>query len=330
MNVSVIVPIYNVEQYVETCLISIERQTLRDIEVIVVDDGSTDRSSEVAMFYCDRNPNFRYIKKDNGGLMSAWTLGVKESHGDYIGFVDSDDYVKPEMFDRLYKTAIRENADIVYCDYIDNNGLTYTTDILHEGLYTGTELDSIRPLIFPVPGRGVISNARWNKLFRRSMILDNLIYTECQSRTFEDRYIVPAAIMSAASFYYLKDPLYIYTVDRNNSNSKQYKPNLLEEIKRFYYIQGQMLKDKGLNERYQQDWESVYINYIRQYVTRNIVGVMGYKKRLISARNLFVDELTGKRLLKYAHLCNSRLERTTLLTYRLKSPLLLAIASYLA
>jgi len=162
------------------------------------------------------------------------------------------------------------------------------------------------------------------------MIIDNLKYTECQSRTFEDRYIVPAAIMTAQSFYYLKEPLYIYTVNRNNSNSKQYKPDLLHQIKRFYNIQGQMLEDKSLMQQYRSDWEAVYINYIRQYVTRNIVGVKGFKVRLKSARLLLADELTGERLSKFSYLCRSRLERATLLSYRIKSPILLAIASYLA
>lgn len=330
MKVSVIVPIYNVEQYVDACLRSVEQQTLDELEVIVVDDGSTDRSSEIAKQYCARNSNFRYIRKENGGLMSAWTMGVRESHGDYIGFVDSDDCAKPEMFERLYNVAIDNNADIVYCDYIDNNGRIYSTQVLTEGSYINTELDNIRPLVFPVPKRDVISNARWNKLFRRSMIIDNLKYTECQSRTFEDRYIVPAAIMTAQSFYYLKEPLYIYTVNRNNSNSKQYKPDLLHQIKRFYNIQGQMLEDKSLMQKYRSDWEAVYINYIRQYVTRNIVGVKGFKVRLKSARLLLADELTGERLSKFSYLCRSRLERATLLSYRIKSPILLAIASYLA
>lgn len=259
-KLSVIIPVYNVEKYVQDCLESVERQTLDNIEVIVVDDGSTDNSGKIAKEICERNPNFRYIHKDNGGLMSAWVHGVKESTGDYIGFVDSDDKVRPEMFEVLLEIAKSNSADIVFCDYVDDSGKLYDTKALTPGLYEDEKLDRIRGHIFPVPGRFVISNARWNKLFKRNLIIDNLRYTECLSRTFEDRYIVPAAIMTAKRFVYVNEPLYIYTNTRANSNSKQYKPDLLEQIKRFYNIQGQMLEDKGLKEKYCADWEAVFID----------------------------------------------------------------------
>lgn len=329
--VSIIIPVYNVRKYLKNCLESVARQTLDGLEVIVVDDGSNDGSEEIAIEFVRNHKNFNYIRKENGGLMSAWTLGVRKSTGEYIGFVDSDDVAKPDMFHRLYDSAVRYDADIVYCDFEDNTtGNVYSPEAISEGLYTGSNLDVLRGHVFPVPQQPVISNARWNKLFRRNIIIDNLIYTRCQSRTFEDRYIVPAAIMSAKRFFYLKESLYIYTVNRDNSNSKQYKPDLLEQIKRFYEIQGTMLDDKGLKASYRTEWESVFIDYIRQYVTRNIVGVCGFTRRIESARCLFDDDLVKKRLDRYGYLFGSRLGHAVNLSYRLKSPALLAVLSYLA
>lgn len=327
---SVIVPVYNVSSFLKRCLDSIALQNIEDMEVLIVDDGSTDNSSLIAQEFCKSDTRFRYIHKENGGLMSAWTLGVKESKGDYIGFVDSDDCIDPEMYTKMMGIASEYKADIVLCDYkIGENKNTNSLDI-QSGFYSEEEFRNIKSLIFPVEGRPMISNSRWSKIYKRNIILDNLKYTTSLSRTFEDRYIVPAAFMSAETFYYIKEPLYIYSPDRPGCNSKKYKQNLLSDIHRFYGIQKQMLIDKGLFDEYESDWEKAFLNIIRVYTQRNIIGVKEFNKRMESSKMLLNDSITISRLEKYPDLCVSKLEKAVLLSHRIHSPLLLTLCSYLA
>ena len=114
-KVSVILAIYNVESYLREALDSLAAQTLKDIEVIGVDDGSTDGSLQILKEYAGKYPNFRYVIKPNGGIGSARNAGVAAAKGEYIGFTDPDDYVSPDMFEILYNTAVKEDSEIVVC-----------------------------------------------------------------------------------------------------------------------------------------------------------------------------------------------------------------------
>lgn len=333
MLLSIIVPVYNVKDYLIKCLDSINVQTLQDYEVIVVDDGSTDGSGQMIDAYCEDKPKFHVYHKSNGGLMSAWMLGVTKAVGDYLGFVDSDDYVAKEMFESLCNAAAEYNADIVMCDRYDVVGSQirepiYDSKSLKEGLYTGSDMEHIKSMVFPLKGVPEITKARWNKIFRRELYLANTKYCECLSKTFEDRYITPPCMFSAQSFYYLKRPLYYY-VHREGSNSGMYKPDLLNQIKRLYGVEKQALMDKNLMIQYGANWEYVFMDYIRQYVVRNIKNVNGFRVRLKSARYLLHDDLVQERMRQFGKNDQSKMGRALYLSFKLKMPLLLAIASYL-
>lgn len=117
-KVSIIVPVYNVEEYLERCLNSLVNQTLKDIEIIIVNDGSTDGSKEIIQKYTSEYKNIVYLEKENGGLSSARNYGIPYAKGEYIGFVDSDDYVELTMYEKMYNKAIEEKSDMVECDFI--------------------------------------------------------------------------------------------------------------------------------------------------------------------------------------------------------------------
>ncbi len=125
MKVSVIVPIYNVEKYLEKCLDSLVNQTLKEIELILVNDGSSDNSDKIIKKYVDKYKNIKYFEKENGGQSSARNYGLKHAKGEYIGFVDSDDYVSLDMYEKMYEKAISDDFDMVACDlnyiYPDKN-----------------------------------------------------------------------------------------------------------------------------------------------------------------------------------------------------------------
>lgn len=113
--VSVLIPVYNVEEYLERCLDSVLNQSLTRIEVICVNDGSTDKSLEILKKYQENDSRVIIVNKENGGLPSARNAGIERARGEYVGFVDSDDYVQPDMFEKLYNTAKKEKSDVVVC-----------------------------------------------------------------------------------------------------------------------------------------------------------------------------------------------------------------------
>ena len=112
-KISVIVPVYNVAEYLPQCLDSIVAQDFDDMEVVVVDDGSTDGSSEILHDYCRRNDYFKIVSKVNGGLSDARNVGTAVAQGDYIYYLDSDDWVSPDAIDKLYQFAVENRCDVV-------------------------------------------------------------------------------------------------------------------------------------------------------------------------------------------------------------------------
>ena len=118
-KISIIVPVYNVEKYIDKCLKSLTQQTLQDIEIIIVNDGSLDKSVEIIEKYVKENSTkIKYYEKENGGLSSARNYGLEYATGEYIAFLDSDDYVETNMYEEMYNLAKKENADMVECDFI--------------------------------------------------------------------------------------------------------------------------------------------------------------------------------------------------------------------
>lgn len=142
---SVIVPVYNTEKYLPRCLDSICGQTLRDMEILCVDDGSTDTSLAILQSYAGRDPRIHIIRKENGGLVSARKAGIKAAKGRYIGYVDSDDWIEPDMYERLCGYADENQADMVSSGYLyEGNYITTHYDDVPEGLYGPEEMDDLR------------------------------------------------------------------------------------------------------------------------------------------------------------------------------------------
>ena len=326
MKISVIIPVYNVLPYLQRCLDSVKYQSLEDIEIIIVDDGSTDGSAEFVDEYAKTDSRIEVLHKENGGLMSAWTMGVRHSHGEYIGFVDSDDYISLQMYESMFKIIEKNNPDIVICNYSINHSFDgkLKTEI-EEGLYIDKRLlEKIKRHILPIPGEYSIPLCRWNKLFKSSIVFECLKYTACCSRTFEDRYFVPATILAASSIYFMDDVLY-YWMQRAGSNHGMYKRNLLEEIKRYYYIQQEIVKDYA--PYLEEQWEVSFQDGIKQFVIRNILNINSFNTRLESSKSLFQDELVRDRLARYGKSMDSKIGKFVYFCFSINSPLLLAITA---
>ena len=115
--ISVIIPVHNAEDYICTCLESVLHQTMQDIEIVLVNDGSTDGTTELLRDYSGKYPNITLVEKKQGGVLSARHTGLLNSRGEYVGWVDADDFIEPDMYEALYNLAVNEKADYVYCDY---------------------------------------------------------------------------------------------------------------------------------------------------------------------------------------------------------------------
>ena len=175
--ISIIVPVYNAEKYLEKCISSIVNQTCKDIEIVCVDDGSTDKSGSICEEWGKKDFRIRVYHKINGGLMSAWQYGVARAKGEYIGFVDSDDWVDADMYETMVSCAKREKCDLIcvalQCDYTDGSIEKESTN-MKERLYSKEE---IRTIIFPklLTSKNIhtrfISPNRVTKLFRRELLL---------------------------------------------------------------------------------------------------------------------------------------------------------------
>lgn len=215
IKVSVIVPVYNVEKFIDKCLNSLVKQSLKEIEIIVVNDGSPDNSQKIIDKYVKKYPEkVQSFIKENGGQGSARNYGLKKATGEYIGYVDSDDFVEKDMYKKLYNKAKENNYDIVVCgnynvseDYqnknIDAFINNYNTDL--ENIFFG-------------------KMAVWNKIYKRDILIKNKLEFK-EKVWYEDLAFTLKAIMNSNTFAFIDEPLYDYLIREgstmNNSNVKR-------------------------------------------------------------------------------------------------------------
>ena len=168
-KISVIVPFYKVERYIEKCASSLMQQTLEDLELIFVDDCSGDKSADILQKVIDRYPtsDVKVLKMEqNSGVSMARARGVEMAHGEYIGFCDSDDWVEPEMYRTLYEAAILHKADIVGCGFVEHK----------EGRETFIQFDEEEDKeekVFSFNLFGSVYGALWNKIVRRKFFIEH-------------------------------------------------------------------------------------------------------------------------------------------------------------
>lgn len=161
--ISIIVPIYNVDNYLEKCIDSILNQALEEFELVLVNDGSTDNSGAICDKYSNKDERVKVIHKKNGGVSSARNVGIKNANGDYIGFVDPDDYVDIDMYKKLYELCIKSNSDIAICKLgreINGNIINKSDD---EGLLELNNLEGMRELFKGELYRFSLCNKLFNK-----------------------------------------------------------------------------------------------------------------------------------------------------------------------
>ena len=202
--ISVIVPVYGVEQYLRECLDSILAQTYREFELILVDDGSPDRCGEICDGYAKKDPRVYSYHKENGGLSSARNYGIEHSKGRYLCFIDSDDWIERDYLQTLYEGLVVSNADICICDMKAEKIGNYEHEI-QEGLLTREEI--LWWLEYPIAREYVLAVVAVNKLYKRA-IFEDIRYP--LGKLHEDEFVAYPLLEKADKIYFVKRPLYIY------------------------------------------------------------------------------------------------------------------------
>lgn len=246
-KVSVIVPIYNVEKYLEKCINSLLSQTLEDIQIILVNDGSKDNSGNIAKEYEKNNKNrIIYVEKENGGLSDARNYGLKYATGDFIAFLDSDDYIEKNAYEEMYNKAIEENADYVECDFI----WEFPNKIRVDKQYPYKNKKEMLSFVRVVA---------WNKLIKRQLIIDNNLEFPKGLR-YEDVEFTYKLIPFINKFAYVDKP-FIHYVQREGSIANVQNERtaeiftVLDNVIEFY-------KKNNIYEKYRDELEYNYARYL--------------------------------------------------------------------
>ena len=232
-KISVIVPVYNSEKFIERCVDSLQRQTLKEIEIILVNDGSTDDSLKLCAHLEKKYNNIRLIDQKNGGASKARNTGIKAANGEYVGFLDSDDWAHPQMFEQMYAIASENKVDIVQCSFVctgnaDDQSISCNNKVISKVVDSSYALHQL----MCIEKEQSFNYLLWNKIFKRD-IFEKFDYP-VRIKTIND---VPVV---SRLFYYSKNIAYtqqefVYYFDRNDANNKSTMDSLkISESKMIY------------------------------------------------------------------------------------------------
>ena len=245
-KVSVIVPFYNVENYIEKCLETLVNQTLKDIEIILVNDGSKDRSIDIVNKFLKQYPEkIVYLEKENGGLSDARNFGIPHAKGEYIAFLDSDDYVEKDMYENMYELAKKEDSDMVECDFYWEYPDKLKKD---EGtIYHGKKemIEKVRVVA-------------WNKLIKKE-ILEKSDVKFPKGLRYEDVEFTYKLVPYIEKVSFLKKPCVHYVQREGSISNKQNERNkeifdVLDNVINYY-------KENEIYDTYKDELEYVYVRY---------------------------------------------------------------------
>ena len=247
IKVSIIVPFYNVENYIEKCLQSLVNQTLEDIEILLVNDGSQDTSEVIAKQFAEKYPNkIIYLEKENGGLSDARNYAIPYAKGQYIAFLDSDDYVETNMYEEMYNKAQKEDLDYIECDFL----WEYPDKTLES---KGKQYSNKKEMFIHTR---VVA---WNKLIKREIVQNNHLEFPKGYR-YEDVEFFYKLLPFIHHYGIVQKPL-IHYVQRENSISNVQNTRTKEIIDVLGHVI-EYYKENNLFEEYQKEIEYTYARYI--------------------------------------------------------------------
>lgn len=294
--ISVIVPVYNVADYLPECIESILGQSFCNFELILIDDGSTDSSGEICNQYKLKDSRIHVIHKINGGLSSARNTGIDAASGNFIAFVDSDDFVHEDYLSVLYKLAGKYNADLVACSFVKGETCEW-------GKASDTvEIRNSREIMEKMNERDVIVTVAWNKLYKASLFKKNKLRFP-EGKLHEDMFLMPQILWYTEKMIITDQKLYFY---RQRSGSIMNSSFSLKNFDILDAVEFRMgyFKEKGLSQLYKEECEGYvrkcfqiksrlnnsgdkkkYIKILHKRVistlwNRDVIGVLNWKYRL--------------------------------------------------
>lgn len=276
-KVSVIIPVYNAEKYLEKCISSVLLQTLDDMEIICIDDGSTDASGRILDTYAQTDKRIKVLHKENGGLVSARKEGIRLAKGTYIGYVDSDDWIEPEMYEELYALAKKHDADMVTSAYyLEGNYTTVHLDTLEEGLYKGENYEELlNQMIYRMEKKETgLRAALWCKLFKKDKF--QAIQNEIpETLTIsEDKMCLIRYALECDSVYVHKKPYYHYRIN-NTSMVHSENSRYLLAVNEVY----QFLRTIYMHPRFTSEMRNQAEIYVTELIVKGINTFLGFQNK---------------------------------------------------
>lgn len=287
-KVSIIIPFYNVEKYIDECIKSVVNQTLKDIEIIFVNDGSEDGSLKIVNKYAQKDSRIKVLSLDERhGQGFARNRAIDVATGEYIGFVDSDDYVRNDMFEKLYVSAVQSDTDITMClakEYDDTTGNFIESDYYSLKLFEQYKEDvfSSEDTVSKVLDMNV---ALWNKLYKRSY-LTKINEKFPEGYIFEDLPFFFGTYLPAKKIKILWESLYVYRINRKTSTMNQFGNKMLDRVP-MVALTYEKLKKYSLFEKIEKDVQAWIINDIFHRYTLLSVGYQ--KEYFFSMKKLFTS-----------------------------------------
>lgn len=279
-KVSIIIPVYNTENYLDKCLDSVRNQTLKDIEIICVDDGSTDSSPDILDKYAEFDSRIKVIHKENGGLVSARKAGVAIASGIYTGYVDSDDWIEADMYEQLYNIIREKEADLVTCGYfLEGNYTTTHLDTVEEGLYDKEKINYLRDnTIYRMECRETgLRGGLWCKLFSTGLLKKAQEKIPNEISIAEDKVCLLQYILDCSSVYVFKRPLYHWVIRQTSMSHQSYghKNDYLVKVNYVYNFFQNLYRHPGFTDNMRLQAEVYLIELIFLGINRR----MGFQNR---------------------------------------------------
>ena len=276
VKVSVIIPVYGVEKYIGKCLDSLVNQTLDDIEIIVVNDGSPDNSQIIIDKYVKKYPNkIKSFIKENGGQGSARNYGLEKATGEYIGYVDSDDYVELDMYEKLYNLAKKDKLDIAICGSYNVDEITEKKEVdLDKISFDDMHINSFF-------GRMAV----WNKIYKKN-ILSNIDFRS--KKWYEDLDFTLKVLARSKKVGYINEPLYDYLIRQGSTMNNDNMERNLEILDAFDSLKGYKKLDEFKNIVEFLAIDHIYISAVVRVI--NAVGSIKGKKKYINKLINYVEK----------------------------------------
>lgn len=259
-KISIIVPVYNTEKYLPRCVDSLMNQTYGNLEILLIDDGSKDSSGRICDEYAEKDKRIRAVHKENGGLISAWKRGVTESCGEYLNFVDSDDWVDGNMIEEMAEQLTGSDREIVASDYViekENGERQFVWQQLPPGEYLRKDMEEkVIPNLLGRENR-YVTISRCMKLISRRLIEENMKYSNPAVVVGEDATIMLPSLIDCRRLFIMDHKAYYHYLYVNESMVHKYDGRLYDNIQLLAKTAGQIVTDKFEGEEQKERQKQV-------------------------------------------------------------------------